>query len=154
MTDFTLDVAIAPDAAVIRVKSAINRPKKRVLGVLKVRSEYVGVVEGRAFEIWERQQRAVHAFGEVTGIRGGGRIAVRFFLPPRTRVLLAVFFVLYAIAAIGITSRDPEGVSPLDVFLVAVAALVIAGVFTLAALRQRADLRAFVEEIFAGTPRV
>ena len=149
-----MDIAIAPDAAVMRVKSAINQPKKRVLGVLKTRPEYVGVVEGRSFEIWERQQRAVHAYGEVRGIRGGGRMELRFFLPPRTRVLLGAFFLLYAVAALGITARGEDGLTAVDVALVMLAAIVLGALFRIAALRQQANLRGFLESLFADTPRV
>ena len=154
MADFSLEVAISPDAAVMRLKSAINRPKKRMLGVLKTNAEYVGVAEGRAFEVWERQQRAVHAFGQVRGIKGGGCIEVRFFLPPRTRILLGLFFVLYAIAGLGITARGEDGLSAVDIVLVITGAIVLAGLFQIAALRQRADLRSFLEGVFSDTPRV
>jgi len=154
VADFSLDVAMSPDAAVMRVRSAINRPKKRMFGVLKTNAEYVGVADGRAFEIWERQQRAVHAFGEVEGIRGGGRVQVRFFFPPRTRILLGLFFVLYAIAAVGITARGEDGLSGVDAVLVVAGAIVLAGLFQIAALRQRADLRSFIEGVFRDTPRV
>ena len=154
MAEFSLEVAIAPDAAVARVKSAINLPKKRMFGVLKTRPEYVGVIEGRSFEIWERQQRAIHAFGQVTGIRGGGRIDVRLFTPPRTRILLGAFFALYLIGGLGITSSGPDGLSASDVVLVIVAATFVGAVFWLTAARQRALLRGFIEELFAETPRV
>ena len=154
MAEFALEVAIAPDAAVARVKSAINLPKKRMFGVLKTRPEYVGVVEGRSFEIWERQQRAIHAFGEVSGIRGGGRIDVRLFVPPRTRILLALFFALYLIGGVGITSGGPDGLTAADVVLVIVAAAFVGTVFWFAASRQRAALRHFIEGLFTETPRV
>ncbi len=154
MADWTLEVAIAPEAAAARVSSAINLPKKRTLGVLKTRSEYVGVVRGTDFEIWERQQRAVHAFGQVRGIRGGGRIELRFFLPPRTRFLLALFFALYLAAGLGIASRRAEGLSGGDVVLVALAALLLGGLFAVSARHQRSELRGFVERLFAEDSRL
>src|SRR6185503_11902321 len=118
------------------------------------RPEYVGVVDGRSFEIWERQQRAIHAFGQVTAVTGGGRIDVRLFTPPRTRILLGVFFALYLLAGLGITSGGPDGLSGGDVVLVVVAAAFVGAVFWLTAARQRALLRRFIEELFAETPRV
>ena len=150
VADLSLDVAIAPDAAVTRVKSAINLPKKRVFGVLKTQAEYVGVVDGRRFEIWERQQRAVHAFGEVRGVAGGARIDVRFFLPPRTWILLAVFFVLYVIVGLGVSSASVDGVTATDIVLVLVGGLVLAALFTASALRQRSAIGAFFDRLFVG----
>ncbi len=154
MAEFSLEVAIAPDAAVARVKSAINLPRKRMFGVLKTRPEYVGVIDGRSFEIWERQQRAIHAFGQVTAIKGGGRIDVRLFTPPRTRILLGVFFALYLLGGVGITSGGPDGLTANDVVLVVIAAAFVGAVFWLTAARQRALLRAFIQELFAETARV
>ena len=63
--DFVLEVAIAPAAALTRISGLINRKRQRVLGILKTQNEYVGHVGDRGFEIWERQQRAVHAFGRL-----------------------------------------------------------------------------------------
>src|SRR3989442_1617942 len=105
--DLVLDVAIAPAAALTRVSGAINRKRQRAFGILKTQNEYVGHVGDDGFEIWERQQRAVHAIGRVIGQRGGARIEVSFVLPMRTRVLIAVFFALYAAVAAGIAVRSP-----------------------------------------------
>lgn len=150
-----LEVAIAPAAGLTRVAGAINRKRQRVLGILKTQNEYVGHVGDDRFEIWERQQRAVHAFGRVIGQRGGTRIEVRFGLPLRTRVLIAVFFGLYFVVAIGIASRPPETIGSLEELIVAIGgAALLVGIFVLAARRQRADLRAFVEGVFTDVPRI
>jgi hypothetical protein len=154
VADWSLDIAIAPEAALPRVSSSINLPKKRAFGVLKTQPEYVGVIQGSDFEIWERQQRAVHAFGQVRGIHGGSRIELRFFLPPRTRILLAVFFVLYVIAALGIASNRADGLSGGDVVLVVGASLLVALLFAVAAQRQRTHLRSFIERLFVDDPRI
>ncbi len=147
--DRTLDVAIAPEGAIARVSAAINRPKKRALGVFKVENEYVGVVQGLEFEIWERHQRAVHAIGQVRGKRGGSRIELRTFLPPRTRTLLGLFFALYAIIAIGLASQGVDPTVTSEEFVIAVGGgALLVFIFTVSARRQSADLRAFVERLF------
>jgi len=153
--DFVLEVAIAPAAALTRISGLINRKRQRVLGILKTQNEYVGHVGDRGFEIWERQQRAVHAFGRVIAQRGGTRIEVTFGLPMRTRVLIAVFFGLYAVVAIGIALRPPDAVVTVEELLVAiVGAAILAVIFSAAARRQRADLRAFLESVFTDVPRI
>ncbi|HEV8470083.1 MAG TPA: hypothetical protein VGR46_10780, partial [Candidatus Limnocylindria bacterium] len=134
---------------------AINRKRQRVLGILKTQNEYVGHVGADGFEIWERQQRAVHASGRVIGQRGGTRIEVSFGLPMRTRALIAVFFGLYFVVAIGIALRPPETVLSIEELFVAIAGAAILAVFFIAAARrQRADLRTFVESVFTGVARI
>ena len=153
--DFVLEVAIAPAAALTRVSAAINRKRQRMLGILKTQNEYVGHVGDHGFEIWERQQRAVHASGRVIGQRGGTRIEVAFGLPLRTRVLIAVFFGLYALVAIGIALRPPKTVVSIDELLVAIGgAAILAVIFTVAERRQRADLRTFLESVFTDVPPI
>ena len=150
-----LDVAIAPEAALARISRAINRRSKRMLGVLKTENEYVGVVADGAFEIWERQQRAVHAVGRVSGTRGGSRIELHLVVPLRTWTLIVVFFVLYVIVAVGISLRPPEPeVSARDLAISAAGAAALIGIFTVAARSQRAALRAFVDRLFSDLPRV
>ena len=153
--DWTLDVGIAPEAALARVAAAINRPRKRAFGVFKNQNEYVGVVTTGEFEIWERQQRAVHALGSIRGRHGGSRLEVRFGVGRRTPVLIVVFFVLYTAAALGISRLSPDPDLSAGEFAVAVAgAVMLATIFALFAGRQRADLQAFIERLFADLPRI
>ncbi len=145
-----MTVAMAPDAAVARVRDAINRRPKRVLGVLKVEREYVGVVGGKEFEIWDRRDHAIHAVGRVRGQRGGTRIETAFTLGRRTQALLVLLFVAYAIAVVGILQLPAERPAPVPPVVIAVAgALVLAGGFLINARRQRSSLRHFISELFA-----
>jgi len=153
--DVILEVAIAPEAALARVSRAINRRSKRMFGVLKTENEYVGVVADGAFEIWERQQRAVHAVGRVSGTHGGSRIELRLVVPLRTWALIIVFFVLYVVVAAGISVRPPEPeVSARDLAISAAGVAALIGIFTVGARSQRAALRAFVDRLFADLPRI
>lgn len=141
---------MAPDAVVIRVRDAINRRPKRVLGVLKVGHEYVGVAQGREFEIWERRDHAIHAVGRVRGQRGGTRIETAFRLGRRTWALLALLFVAYWVAVASILQLPEEQPAPLPPVLIAVAgAIVLGGGFLINAYRQRSHLRRFIRELFA-----
>jgi hypothetical protein len=145
--DWTLDVRIAPERALARLSGAINRRKKRLFGLFKIENEYVGVVKDDRFEIWERNQRAVHAVGRVRARRNGSRIEVRFAIPPPTRVLIAVFFALYGLVATGLAIRSEA--LPADKVLVAFGgALSLMVIFTVSAMRQRANIRSFVERLF------
>ena len=151
---WSLDVAIAPEAALARISGAINRPKKRAFGIFKLQNEYVGVVGDSEFEIWERQQRAVHALGAIRARRGGSRLDIRFGIGKRTPVLIAAFFVLYAAVALGIATLDPEpGVTAAELAVAAVGAAILAAMFVAAAARQRSELTAFIERLFADVPR-
>lgn len=151
--DWVLDLGIAPDAALMRITGAINRPKKRAFGIFKNENEYVGVVASGEFEIWERQQRAVHALGSISGRPGGSRLEVRFGVGRRTPVLIVLFFVLYTAAALGISQlgQDPT-LSAAEFAVAAAGAAMLAALFAAAAIRQRADLRAFIEGTFADLP--
>jgi len=153
--DWSADVATAPGGVLKRLASAINRPKKRAFGLLKTENEYVGVIGDDAFEVWERQKRAIHAHGQVRARAGGSRVEVRLVVPPRTRVLLGVFFVLYIAAAIGIASQPPQpGISPQEVGVSVAGGLVLAVLFAAGARSQRADLRAFLDRVLGGLPRI
>src|SRR2546426_6834398 len=153
--DLVLEVAIAPAAALTRLSGAINRKRQRAFGILKTQNEYVGHVGDDGFEIWERQQRAVHAIGRVIGQRGGARIEVSFVLPMRTRVLIVLFFGLYFVVAIGIALRPPDTIVSFEELVVAFGgAALLVGIFVLAARGQRADLRTFVESVFTDVPRI
>jgi hypothetical protein len=154
-SDIALDISVAPREALARISSGINKRSKRLLGVLKVENEYVGYVHGDRFEIWERRQRAVHAVGTVRGRKGGTHVDVRFLVPMRNRVLVVVFFGLYAVVAAGLAIRSPDDALTTQELVAAVAgALAIGLIFIVAALRQRADLRGFVERLFSDAPRI
>lgn len=152
--DWALDVGIAPDDALQRIASAINLRPTRAFGVLKTQNEFVGVVRGTQFEIWERRQRAVHAVGEVHPGKGGTRIELRFVMSVRTWILLIVFFALYVVAAMGLAVQPPETQLSAQELVIAVAGLAtLIGVFAAAAWRQRADLQALVRRLFQDVPR-
>ncbi len=147
--DVVLDVPISPGAARNRLTAAINRPRRRSLGLFKLDNEFVGVVGPARFEIWERRQHAIHARGRIDARRGGSRVSASFVLPGRTRVLLVAFFTLYALAAFGIASRRPEALDPLaSVTLLVGGAAILAALFVAHARRQRADLRRFVSGLY------
>ena len=151
--DWTLDVTIAPDAALARVSSAINLPRKRVFGVFKTQREFVGVVGDGEFEIWERGQRAVHGIGLVRGRHGGSRVELRFRIAPRTQAMIGLFFVLYVVVAVGIAQQPPEAlVSAQEAAAIIIGAAVLTVIFATGAWRQRADLRVLIENLFADTP--
>lgn len=153
--DLSLDVATAPQGALTRISAGINRKPKRVFGVVKVENEYVGYVQADRFEIWERRQRAIHAVGTVSGRAGGSHIEVRFVLPMRTRILAVLFFALYAVVALGLALRSPEDAITTEELLATVGgAAVLGAIFVLAAVRQRSDLRGFVERLFGDVPRI
>jgi hypothetical protein len=153
--DWSVDLGIAPEAAAARLSAAINKRKKRAFGVLKTENEYVGFVGDPEFEIWERQKRAIHAVGQIRGRRGGTHIDVSFVIPLRTRILIVVFFVLYALAALGIALQPPQAdVSLAELAVAGVGAVVLAVIFGIAALGQRADLRAFIERTYAEVSRI
>ncbi len=145
---WSLDVPLPPDAAIARVRDAINRPPKRALGVLKVENEYVGVTTRDAFEIWERRRNAIHAVGRVRGRGRGSRVAVDFRLTPRTRILGALFFALYVLAVAQFLALRGS-IGAIDVAVTAAGALVTGGFFAHSARRQRDDLRGFVERVYA-----
>ena len=80
---------------------------------------------------------------------------LRLVIPLRTRTLIVLFFGLYIVVAIGIAARPPETFLSAEEMLIALAgAVVLALIFLAAARRQRRDLRAFVESLFADVPRI
>ena len=138
-----------------RISANLNQRGKRAFGVLKTANEYVGVVAGQEFEIWERQKRAVHARGRVAARARGSRLEVTFTVPVRTRVLLAMFFVLYALAAFGIaTGAQEPSISPVELLIAVAGAAVLVAIFIAGARSQRADLRRFLEHVFEGVGRL
>ena len=148
--DEVLDVPIAPAAALARVERSINRREKRLFGIFKTKQEFVGQVFDGGFEVWERQQRAVHLVGLVRARRGGARIELRYALAPVTRVVTVVFFALYLAGTVGLAVRAPdESLSPVELAAILIGAAVLGGGFLYFARRQRADLAAFVARVFA-----
>jgi hypothetical protein len=153
--DWSLDVAIAPDGAMQRVAGAINRPKKRAFGVLKTENEYVGFTRDNTFEIWERQGRAIHAFGTIEARRGGSCVAVRLVLPRPRKILVGLFFALYALVAAGIATQPPGvEVSAGEVAIALAGAALLGAIFAAGAAKQRGDLRRFFDGIFRDAPRI
>ena len=153
--DWSLDVAIAPPGAMAKIASAINRPKKRAFGVLKTENEFVGFTHGDTFEIWERQKRAIHGRGTVRGRRGGSRIEMRIAPRGVTKVLVGVFFALYALVAAGIATQPPRPEIGIEEVAIAVGgALLLAVIFAASAAQQRADLQRFLERTFSEVPRL
>ena len=138
-----------------KIASAINQPKKRAFGVLKTENEFVGFTHDDTFEIWERQKRAVHARGTIRGRRGGSRIEMRIGPRGLTKVLVGLFFALYALVAAGIATQPPRPDIGIEEMLIAVGgAVLLAAIFAASAAQQRADLQRFVERTFSGVPRL
>jgi hypothetical protein len=150
--DLVLDLEIAPRDARQRLAAAINRQPRRLLGIVKVENEFVGVVASGEFEIWERRQHAVHVHGRIDRSPIGSRIGARFSLTPRARILLVVFFALYLVVGVGILSRVPDATAPIPSWVVLIAgALALAALFFLGARQQRSALHRFVTATFAET---
>jgi hypothetical protein len=153
--DWSLDLAIAPDGAAGRIAANINKRSKRAFGVLKTTNEYVGIVHAREFELWERQQRAVHARGRVVPRHRGSRVEVSLVIPRRTRFLVGLFFALYLLVSLGIATRPPDpSISAGEVLIAVAGAGVLVALFTAGARRQRADLRKFFERVFEDVARI
>jgi hypothetical protein len=153
--DWSLDLAMAPDGAAGRIAANINRRGKRAFGVLKTDNEYVGVVRANEFEVWEKQKRAIHARGRVVPRHRGSRVEVTFMIPRRTRVLMGLFFVLYAVVALGIATQPPDpSVSAGEVLVAIAGAVVLIGLFGVSARSQRADLRSLIERIFEDVAKI
>lgn len=152
---WTLEVAIAPAGALQRIAAAINLPRKRSFGIFKLENEYVGFIREDAFEIWERQGRAVHASGRIRAQAGGSRIEVRSRLPPRTRLLVGIFFTLYAAVAVGIATQPPRAEVSVEELAIALAgAGALVSIFAASAAKQRADLRRFIQRVFDDVTRL
>jgi hypothetical protein len=146
--DQVLDVAAAPGAVLGKVKATINRREGRLFGVIKTKKEFVGLVFDEGFEIWERQQRAIHLVGLVRAQPGGTRVELRYALAPVTRVVTVLFFLLYFLGTIGLSLREPDpAVSVTELVAIMLGAAILSGGFAYAARRQRADVEAFVARI-------
>lgn len=150
-----LDLGLAPEAALERLRAAINLPKRRAFGIFKTQNEFVGFAHEGRFDIWERQGRAVHAAGTVGARRGGSHIEVRIALPRQARILVALFFALYAVAAIGIATQSPGSSITLEELVIALGgAAIIASIFAASGYKQRADLRSLIDAVFRDVPRI
>lgn len=146
---YVLDVDVAPEALVARLRRRINAQPKRLFGVLKVGAHWVGIVSGTEFVVWEKQQHAMRAEGRIRPRRGGSRIEAQIGLTQRTRVLAVVFFTLFVIATFGILAREGGlGIGPAGLSVAALGAMVILSLFWSSAMRQRAALRAFLSDVF------
>ena len=153
--EWSLELAIAPDGVRQRIAAAINRPKKRAFGVLKTENEYVGFIRDDVFEIWERQGRAINALGMIRGRRGGSRVELRLVLPRSRKILVGLFFALYALVAAGIATQPPGvDISAPEIAIALAGALLLAAIFAAGAARQRADLQRFLERTFSDVPRL
>jgi hypothetical protein len=147
--DYVLDVAVAPEALASRLRAAINQKPKRAFGMLKLTDEWVGVVDGNEFAVWERRQHATRAEGHIRGRRGGSRVEARIALTRRSTVLIVVFLTLFMIGAVGsLTLPEGLGLAPGTLALAIAGGLLTLGLFWVGALRQRAALRAFLTQVF------
>ena len=148
--DQVLHLALAPAAALAQVERSINRRGRRLFGIFKTEKEFVGQVFDGGFEVWERQQRAIHLVGLVRARRGGTRAELRYVLAPVTRVVTVIFFVLYFVGTIGLSLREPDpAVSIPEILAIVLGAVVLGGGFAFAARRQRADLEAFAARVLS-----
>ena len=143
-TGSELQVPVKPDAAMRRIGDALNRPARRVLGV-KIANEYVGVVQGRRFEVWERRRHAVHLLGEVSRDGDGSRIELTTGLTLRARILIVLFFALLVVFVGGMASLPAERAFPeATPFFAAAGVVAVAALFLWSARAQATDLRTFV----------
>jgi len=151
--DLVMEVPIAPEALASRLRTRLNQRPKRVLGVLKVSDEWIGAVHGNQFAVWERRQHAMRAEGRIRGVRGGARVEARIALTRRSSVMMAIFFVLFAVGAVGVLSQ-PEGlgISPATLVIAVLAGFGTLLIFWIGSLRQRAALRAFLADVFRPAP--
>jgi hypothetical protein len=150
--DLVLDLDLSPRDARERLAAAINRRPRRVLGLLKIESEFVGVVASDDFEIWERRQHAVHAHGRIDPTPVGSRIGATFSVTGRARILLVAFFALYLLAGLGILAQVPDATAPIPSWVaLIVGALLLGALFAVGAQRQRDDVKRFMTTLFAET---
>jgi len=143
------EVPVAPEALLSRLRAELAKRPKRALFVLKVHSEWLGLVHGDRFVVWERSGHATHARGRIVRRAGGSRVEARIGPTRRTLVLGAAFFVLFGLAAYGLLGREEGlGHGPLGIALAVGGAAVLLGMFLSATRRQQDALRAFLDGVF------
>jgi len=148
---YVREVDVAPEALMGRLRAIVNHQPKRIFGVLKVGPHWVGSLSADEFVVWEKQQHATRAEGRIRRRRGGSRVEAHIGVTRRTRILTVVFFLLFVVGAIGILAREGSlGLAPTGFTVAAVGAVVTLTLFWASALRQRAALRAFLNEVFAA----
>ncbi|MBM4434088.1 MAG: hypothetical protein FJ028_03065 [Chloroflexi bacterium] len=145
---------VAPEALAARLRAAINVRPKRALGVIKVGPEWKGTVGGHEFVIWEKQQRTTRMVGRIRSRRGGSRVEARLEVRRRTWLFLAVLVVLFVWTSYGLLQRDTGmGLGPAGLATAALATLAMVLAFWSFAMRQRAQLKAFLDEVLRATER-
>lgn len=83
------------------------------------------------------------------GRRGGTRLEMRFVIAPRTWVLIVLLALLYVAASYGVLQQAEGPAIPLPKVLIPLGgAVALTAIFGLGALRQRAALRSFVDDLF------
>jgi hypothetical protein len=151
MEGFPLDVPMAPAAVLSRISAAMQRSPRRLLGLLRVETEFRGFVRDDRFEVWDRYRHAVRGYGRVIARRGGSRIELRAEVTQRTYVMSALFFLVYAVLAVQIASTAESG--PIPSWAIAGAgAVVTLAIFAFSARQQARNLGSFVRGIFRERP--
>lgn len=144
----------SPEALAARLRSSINLRPKRALGVIKVGPEWKGTVTGHEFVIWEKQQRTTRMVGRIRSRRGGSRVEARLEVRRRTWLFLAVFVVLFVWTSYGLLQRDTGmGLGPAGLTTAALATLAMVFAFWSFAMRQRALLKAFLDQVLHTAER-
>lgn len=147
---YVFEVDVAPEALIGRLRAAINVRPKRMFGVLKVTDEWVGVVHGDAFEVWERRQHATRAHGRIRGRRGGTRVEAEITITRRSLVLIGLFLALFAFGAAGsVLGPGAAQVAGTTIAAAILAGLAMTALFWWTAARQRAALRRFLNGVFS-----
>ncbi len=148
---YVREVAAAPEAVEARLRERLGRPPKRMLGVLKVSDEWVGVAAGKEFVVWERRAHATRVRGRIVGRRGGSRVEATIALTRGTYVLTVVLFTLFAIASFGLLAREEGlGLTPAGIAVALAGGLATLAVFWTASIRQAAALRRFLDDVLSA----
>jgi hypothetical protein len=146
---YVREIDVAPEALTSRLRARLNEQPRRLLGVVKVRPEFVGLVAANEFVVWERRQFATRAVGKVRGRRGGSRVEAHIALTRRARILSVVFFALFLFVSVGMLVReDGLGLGPAGVSVLGLGIALTVWIFYSASLGQRAALRRFLDAVF------
>jgi len=147
---YVRDLDETPEALAARLGAELARKPRRALGVLKVGDEFVGLVAANEFVVWEKAGHATRAHGRIRRRRGGSRVEARIELTRRSRLLIGVFFVLFAVVAAGVLERaEWLALDAIGIGLAVAAGVATAGGFWWTARRQRARLRRFLDHVFS-----